>query len=986
MAIGLRAETEGAAPPANDFVVTFDIVEQSAREGMDFVAPTLTLTYAFNATDFVLQNGRYVRTVSKDIEIVDDEVVESPQYFELIVDVDALPDHVTIPSNRVAGGIEILDDDTFTVSVDDTQAEEGEDIVATISADGVAEFNYTVTVSLNSAEATAHVDFVAAGKVVVFAAGDTEKTVHVETIEDDIVEPDETFEMQMLRQGLDGAIGYEQEPHAILTILNDDVPEWAVSVAPATIAEAGGTSAVTVSTGGVTFAAEQTIELEFAGTATAGSDFTVADAGGIALTVPYRLTLAVGESTVRATITAVDDDADDEDADDEDETIEVTAKLDDAQIGETRTITITDDGEATNAAPQFTSAASFSVNENQTAVGTVEATDADVQDEVSYALSGGADLAQFQIDAMSGELSFRTAPDYENPADAGGNNDYEVTVTATGGTGDRALTAEQTITVTVNDVDVDDVDEALPAVSIAVVADVVDEGDPAQFTLTLSAGAPAGGLTVSVLVSEEGSVLAAPGDYTAAVTVAFGAGDTQQTLSVATADDAVFEALADAAEAAGRITATVQAGTDYAVAADAGSATVTVRDDDMPAWAVTVDPEEIAEADTGAATVTVSTGGVTFAAERTIELEIAGTATAGSDFTVADAGGTALTVPYRLTLAVGESMVTATITAVDDDADDEDETIEVTAKLDDAQIGETRTITITDDDEAPADATLSALRLESRYKAVTLEPAFAPGEREYTATVSYATSTVVVFATPTAQDATVAFLDGDGAALPDAEPSEPGHAVSLEVGASTIRAQVSAHDGTTETYTVTVTRRSPELVSPPWLVSDPDASGADDDTYQIGDTIAAAAVFDVAVTVSGTPELELDVGGEARTAAYASGSGSKRLTFAYTVAEGDADADGVAIGADKLTAGGASIAADGTPAVLTHVARNDDDRHKVDGVRPLLVRAATTADGGSIVLTYDEELSSMTAGVGAFTVTVAGTARAVGTVAAGATR
>ena len=142
-------------------------------------------------------------------------------------------------------------------------------------------------------------------------------------------------------------------------------------------------------------------------------------------------------------------------------------------------------------------------------------------------------------------------------------------------------------------------------------------------------------------------------------------------------------------------------------------------------------------------------------------------------------------------------------------------------------------------------------------------------------------------------------------------------------------------------------------------------------------------MFDVAVTVSGTPELELDVGGEARTAAYAGGSGSTGLTFAYTVAEGDADADGVAIGADKLAAaGGASIAADVTPAVLTHVARNDDDRHKVDGVRPLLVRAATTADGGSIVLTYDEELSSMTAGVGAFTVRLAGSAQAIDDVTA----
>ena len=206
--------------------------------------------------------------------------------------------------------------------------------------------------------------------------------------------------------------------------------------------------------------------------------------------------------------------------------------------------------------------------------------------------------------------------------------------------------------------------------------------------------------------------------------------------------------------------------------------------------------------------------------------------------------------------------------------------------------------------------------------------------------------------------------------------------MSLAVGENTIRAQVSAHDGTTETYTVTVTRKAPELQSV-GLVSDPDASGADDDTYQIGDTMAAAAVFDVAVTVSGTPELELDVGGEARTAAYASGSGSKRLTFAYTVAEGDADADGVAIGADKLTAaGGASIAADGTPAVLTHEATSDAAGHKVDGVRPLLVRAATTADGGSILLTYDEELSSMTAGVGAFTVRLAGSAQAIDDVTA----
>ena len=108
---------------------------------------------------------------------------------------------------------------------------------------------------------------------------------------------------------------------------------------------------------------------------------------------------------------------------------------------------------ATNAGPVFTSAATFSADENRTVVGTVTATDADAGDTVTYAVTGGDDQAHFRIGATSGALTFATAPDHENPADADSNNVYLVTVTATGGTGARALTAEQTIAVTVNDVD-----------------------------------------------------------------------------------------------------------------------------------------------------------------------------------------------------------------------------------------------------------------------------------------------------------------------------------------------------------------------------------------------------------------------------------------------------------------------------------------------------------------------------------------------------
>ena len=117
---------------------------------------------------------------------------------------------------------------------------------------------------------------------------------------------------------------------------------------------------------------------------------------------------------------------------------------------------------AANAAPVFSSATTaFNVAENSTAVTTATATDADtvVTDVVSYAMSGGADSAQFSINTSTGALTFTSAPNYENPADvvsatpsdAAGNNVYIVIVTASSGTGGRALSVSKTLTVTVTD-------------------------------------------------------------------------------------------------------------------------------------------------------------------------------------------------------------------------------------------------------------------------------------------------------------------------------------------------------------------------------------------------------------------------------------------------------------------------------------------------------------------------------------------------------
>ena len=107
-----------------------------------------------------------------------------------------------------------------------------------------------------------------------------------------------------------------------------------------------------------------------------------------------------------------------------------------------------------NAAPSFTSPEAFNAAENQTAVGTVAASDSDGGDSVTgYAIQGGADRSKFSLAPSTGVLTFASAPNYEAPADADTDGDYVVVVRATSGTGARVKTADQTITVTVTDVD-----------------------------------------------------------------------------------------------------------------------------------------------------------------------------------------------------------------------------------------------------------------------------------------------------------------------------------------------------------------------------------------------------------------------------------------------------------------------------------------------------------------------------------------------------
>jgi len=87
------------------------------------------------------------------------------------------------------------------------------------------------------------------------------------------------------------------------------------------------------------------------------------------------------------------------------------------------------------------------VEENTTEpVAALTATDPD-GGEVTFAIAGGEDAGLFEI-RDGNQLAFVGPPDFEAPADAGGDNVYQVAVTATD---DEGETSEQPFTVAVTD-------------------------------------------------------------------------------------------------------------------------------------------------------------------------------------------------------------------------------------------------------------------------------------------------------------------------------------------------------------------------------------------------------------------------------------------------------------------------------------------------------------------------------------------------------
>ena len=603
-----------------------------------------------------------------------------------------------------------------TIAAGTTPVTEGTAAAFTVTLDQAASEALTVSVSVT--ESGSALSGTPPGSVS-FAKGATSATLTVPTAGDSVVEPDSTVTATVtVETGYTVGTGSS----ALVTVEDDDTATFTVSAEPGTISE-GESATVTVAiANGVTFAEAQTISLATSGTASA-ADY--AD-------VPPTLTLAAGEVSVTATL-AASVDQEDEEA----ETVTVTASHGGSAIG---SATVTINSVSHDATLGTLSLSEIDIGTFSSAVTAYTASVANAVTATTVTATATRPAARVSIEPGS-EVTLAEGP-----------NRITVTVTAEDGT----TTKTYTVTVT---------RAALPVVSIVAVAERL-LGPIGEFTLSRT-GPTAEPLEVQVLFASSTSERPRP------LSVPFRAGQASVTRRVQGGDNNLVE---DAIT----MTWTLAEGAGYTVSAEHASASLVLEESDIPEFAVSAEPAEIAEGESATVTVAI-TNGVRFAEPQSITLATSGTASA-SDYT---------DVPTTLTLAAGASSSTATLQAVADQLEEEAETVTFTASHCGSAIG-SATVTI---HSISRDATLGTLSLSGIDIGT-----FSGAVTAYQASVAHAVETTTVTATASHSSATVSI--------------EPGSEVALAEGANQIRVTVTAEDGTTKkTYTVTVTRAVLPVVS-----------------------------------------------------------------------------------------------------------------------------------------------------------------------------
>ena len=432
-------------------------------------------------------------------------------------------------------------------------------------------------------------------------------------------------------------------------------------------------------------------------------------------------------------------------------------------------------------------------------------------------------------------------------------------------------------------------------------------------------------------------------------TLTVSAGETDAVIAITIRDDVRHEADET-------VVLTLEDGDGY----DLGSTTthtLTITDDDAAPTAVSlsVAPDAVAE-DAGATAITVTAavdGATRFGEEQTVTVSVTGS---GAE----DVVGFAPVADFALTIPIGVGSATAEfeLTPVDDDIHTDDETVTVAGTLADVQIAGAEITLVNDDAQDSTAPVLTAATVDAATLTLTYDEALdadsTPAASAYTVTVDGATRAVSGVA-----------VSGSAVTLTLSSAVTFGQTVTLDYAvpdSNPIRdAAGNAAAALTDQPVANETRDTTAPVLTAATVDGATLTLTYDEALDADSTPAAAAYT---VTVAGTARAVsgVAVSGSAVTLTLSSAvTFGQAVTLDYAVPDSNPVQD----------------PAGNDAAALTDQPVANETR---DTTAPVLT--AATVNGATLTLAYDEALDAdSTPAAAAYTVTVAGTARAVDGVA-----
>ena len=689
------------------------------------VATSADYTAAAENASLSIAEGASTGTIS--IATTDDDTYESDHYFTLTLDSASLYNLSTTDGAAIGTITDADDTPSFAFSAASTDAEEDDGTVTlSVAKTGTTLVDATVSYATVNGSAAGDSDFTAiASTDLDFKAAETSKTISVSLTDDKSDEPKEAFSVALTAKS-HAKLG-STSSHTV-NITDNDATTVKLAAPAGAINENGGAKTITV-TLGRTLTGDESLDvpLSFAGTATFGADYTLAEPSSAPTGVTYSNLASTDLAATPPTVSFSGVDSAASSA-----TLILTAAADTVDEGASESVTVglgtldANSGSNLDGGASGSGTASFNIRDDDSrgiSVSPVTLTLAEADDPLTESITEHQKTYSIELDSQptgtvtvslsSGDTTVATLSDNSLEFTTSDWDAQTVTVTAVAdaidNTGDeRTVRITHTVSATGTDYE----DETAAAVDVTVTDDdgaptlsidapSVTEGDSSTVTMTFKVTlTPASGKPVSVAYADAATGTATSATDYAAIssgTLNFAAGETEKTVTVTVNGDTTHES---------NETVVLRLSSPSNAALSGGKATLdgtgTITDDDDAPTVSVADATAVNEGDDPKKTVdlsfTVSLSEASSLAV-TVPYTLTGTATGGRDYETP--------ASTSLSIAAGDTSGTIVVKVKGDTLDEPDETVIVTlgaptnATVSTVEGAGSGTGTITDDDDAP---------------------------------------------------------------------------------------------------------------------------------------------------------------------------------------------------------------------------------------------------------------------------------------------